>query len=100
MLGFHYYQSHDYDQALRQYRRGLEIREAVFGIGHPANGWNLYDQACILALAGDTGGALAALHRALDCGWANYRIYDDGDLDSLRGEPDFEDIVNEVRGRL
>jgi tetratricopeptide (TPR) repeat protein len=100
MLGFHYYQLHDYDQALRQYRRGLEVREQIFGPGHPALGWNLYDQACILALAGDSDAALSRLHSALDCGWANYRIHEDGDLDSLRGNPEFEAIVEEVRNRL
>jgi tetratricopeptide (TPR) repeat protein len=100
MLGFHFYQSHDYDEALRQYRRGLELRERILGPGHPALGWNLYDQACILALAGDSDAALSRLHSALDCGWANYRIHEDGDLDSLRGNPEFEAIVEEVRNRL
>jgi len=100
MLGFHYYQSHDYERALHQYRRGFEMREQIFGPNHAALGWNLYDQACILALSGDTTGALSTLRRALGCGWANARIFDDDDLDSLRGDPAFEAIVDEVRGRL
>jgi len=98
--GLHAYVAGDYDEALRRYRRALEIREDIFGAEHIANGWNLYDQACILALDGDTDGALATLHRALDVGWANHRIFEDDDFDSLKGDPDFEAILEEVRSRL
>jgi tetratricopeptide (TPR) repeat protein len=99
-LGFHYYQRGEYDQALRQYQRALKVREEIFGVGHGATGWNLYDQSCILALNGDAEGALAHLHRALDVGWANARIFEDDDFDSLRGNPAFEAILEEVRARL
>jgi non-specific serine/threonine protein kinase/serine/threonine-protein kinase len=100
MFAFHYYQKGEYDEALNRYRRGLEIREEIFGVGHAANGWNLYDQACILALSGDADGALATLHRVLECGWANKRIFEDDDFASLRGSPEFEAILEEVRARL
>ncbi len=100
LFGFHYYQQGEYDEALRWYRRGLEIREKIFGVGHVATGWNLYDQSCILVLNGDAESALATLHRALDVGWANARIFDDDDFDSLKGDPDFETILEEVRVRL
>jgi non-specific serine/threonine protein kinase/serine/threonine-protein kinase len=100
MFGFHYYQKGEYHEALRWYRRGLEIREEIFGVGHPATGWNLYDQSCILALNGDADAALVALRRALEVGWANGRIFEDDDLDSLKGDPEFEAILAEVRSRL
>ncbi|MCP3961055.1 MAG: tetratricopeptide repeat protein, partial [bacterium] len=100
MLGFQSYLAGEYDEGLRQYGRALEIREEVFGAGHAASGWNLYDQACFLALAGEPAAALAALHRALECGWANHRIFEDDDFDSLRGNPDFDAILAEVRERL
>ena len=100
MLGFHHYQSQDYGEALRWYRRGLEMREQIFGTRHAALGWNLYDQACILALSGDPAGAISTLGRAVDCGWANGRILEDDDLDSLRGDPSFESMVEEVRALL
>jgi non-specific serine/threonine protein kinase/serine/threonine-protein kinase len=99
-FGFHFYQKGEYDEALRWYRRGLEIREDIFGVGHAANGWNLYDQACILALSGDADGAIETLHRALDVGWANHRIFEDDDFDLLKGDPEFEAILEEVRPKL
>jgi non-specific serine/threonine protein kinase/serine/threonine-protein kinase len=99
-LGFQSYRLGEYDEALRQYRRAYEIREEVFGPGHAALGWNLYDQACLLALAGDPAAALAELRRALGYGWASDRIFEDDDLDSLRGDPGFDAILAEVRERL
>jgi non-specific serine/threonine protein kinase/serine/threonine-protein kinase len=98
--GIHAYVSEDYDEALRRYRRALEIREDLFGVGDIATGWNLYDQACILALAGDAEGSVATLHRALTAGWAHRRIFEDDDFDSLRGDPEFEAILEEVRANL
>ncbi len=100
MIGFHHYQSGEYDEALRWYRRALVSREEIFGAGNLATGWNLYDQACILALSGDNDASLPTLRRALDCGWASGRIFEDDDLDSLHGDPEFAAILEEVRGRI
>jgi non-specific serine/threonine protein kinase/serine/threonine-protein kinase len=100
LFGFHNYQRGNYDEALQWYRRGLAIREEIFGPDHPSSGWNLYDQACLLALSGDADSALTTLNRALDLGWSNARIFEDDDLDSLRGDPEFEAILEEVRARL
>ncbi len=33
-------------------------------------------------------------------GWANHRIFEDDDFDSLKGDPEFEAILEEVRSRL
>ena len=98
--GLHAYVAGDYDEALRRYRRALEIREDIFGAEHIANGWNLYDQACILALSGDAETAIATLRETLDVGWANHRIFEDDDFDSLRSDPAFDAILEEVRARL
>ena len=78
----------------------VEIREDIFGVEDIANGWNLYDQACILALAGDADGTVATLHRALATGWAHRRIFEDDDFDLLKGDPEFDEILEEVRSRL
>ena len=41
------------------------------------------------------------LATALDCdGWVWRGILDDSDLDSLRGDPEFEAMMDEVRRRL
>ncbi len=98
--GLHAYVAGNYDEALRDYRRALEIREEIFGVEDIANGWNLYDQACILALSGDAEGTVATLHRALATGWAHRRIFEDDDFDSLKGDPEFEVVLEEVRSRL
>jgi len=98
-IGFHHYRLKEYGEALRQYQRGFEIREEVFGPKTPTLGWNLYDQACILVLDGRPAAALVRLHRALDCGWANARIFEDDDFDVLRGDPEFEAIQDDVRER-
>jgi non-specific serine/threonine protein kinase/serine/threonine-protein kinase len=100
LFGFHHYQQGEYDEALRWYRRAFDIRKQIFGAKHPSGGWNLYDQACLLALGGDREGAVATLHEALEAGWANHRIFEDDDLDSLKGDPGFEAILSEVRSRL
>jgi len=99
-LGFHHYQFKEYGEALRQYQRAFDIRSEIFDPQNPGLGWNLYDQACILALDGRSAAALAKLERVLDCGWANARIFEDDDLDTLRGNPEFEAILDEVRERI
>jgi len=76
------------------------MREEIFGPGHAATGWNLYDQACMHALNGNPTAALDTLRLALDTGWANSRIEEDDDLDTLRDTPEFEEILREVRARL
>lgn len=99
-FGYHYYGLEDYAAALRHFDRAREIREQVFGAGHLALGWNSYDRACILALKGDRPAAIESLREAVAVGWATDRIFSDGDLDSLRGDPAFDAVVEEVRERL
>jgi len=100
LLGMHYYQKGEYDEALRSYQRALGIRTEIFGANHSSSGWNLYDQACMYSLSGDADAAIATLRRVLDVGWANHRIFEDDDFDSLKGDPEFEGILEQVRARL
>jgi non-specific serine/threonine protein kinase/serine/threonine-protein kinase len=99
-LGYHHYGLRDYDEALRHFDRGYEIRRVVFGTGHRALGWNCYNRACVLALKGDRPTAIEALQEAVAVGWASDLILSDDDLDSLRGDPDFEAIADDVRTKL
>jgi non-specific serine/threonine protein kinase/serine/threonine-protein kinase len=100
IIGLHHYKNQNWDEALRLYRRAFEVREEIFGDSHGATGWNLYDQACILALSGNGDTAVATLRQALEVGWLNHRIFEDDDFDSLKGDPEFEAILAEVRSRL
>jgi non-specific serine/threonine protein kinase/serine/threonine-protein kinase len=100
IIGLHHYKNESWDDALEYYRRAQEVRENIFGEGHAALGWNLYDQACILALSGDGDGAITTLRHALDVGWLNHRIIEDDDFDTLKGDPEFAAILAEVRSRL
>jgi hypothetical protein len=63
-------------------------------------GRDLYNLACLDALEGNEETALERLREAIDTGWATTRILDDPDLDSLRGDPRFEAVVADVKGRL
>jgi tetratricopeptide (TPR) repeat protein len=98
-FGYHFYGLRDFDAALRYFGRAREIREKVFGAGHRALGWNSYDHACVLALKGDRAAALEALREAVAVGWSSDLIVSDDDLDSLRGDPAFEAIVEEAGTR-
>ena len=54
----------------------------------------------ILALQGKTDEALAALRQAFDQGWRTdwrYFFYVDPNLDSIRGEPEFQAILGDIK---
>jgi tetratricopeptide (TPR) repeat protein len=54
----------------------------------------------ILALQGKTEGALAALRQAIDQSWRTdwrYFFYVDPNLDSIRGKPEFQAILRDIK---
>jgi tetratricopeptide (TPR) repeat protein len=54
----------------------------------------MYNLACAYSLGGRTGAALEWLERAVDAGFDNQeRFRNDTDLDSLRGNPEFDRIA-------
>jgi tetratricopeptide (TPR) repeat protein len=95
--GYHFYGLGNYEESLRYFERAHEVRKQVFGAGHLALGWNSYDRACVLARQGRRAAALGALREAVAVGWASDLIASDRDLASLRGDPDFEAIVEDVQ---
>jgi non-specific serine/threonine protein kinase/serine/threonine-protein kinase len=88
------------EPAQQLYRRALKIQAELWEPGHYANTWGLYHLACIAALQGQREQALDHLREALDCGYDRESILEDPDFASLRGTPEFEGIVAEVRRRL
>jgi len=79
-------QSGNYDEAKALLREGLQL--------HPENRGLLYDLACVEALAGEHEVALEHLQEAL----TNERFREwakrDSDLDSLRDDPRFTELVS------
>jgi tetratricopeptide (TPR) repeat protein len=66
------------------------------------NGYGISD-VLIYALQGKTGMALAALREAVDQGWrGNWWFYlkHDPGLDSIRGEPEFRQALEEIRADM
>ena len=58
----------------------------------------LYYQACDYALLGDKDGCLRSLQKAVDGGYFNYPfMLTDSFLDSMRGKPKFEKILEEAK---
>jgi serine/threonine protein kinase/tetratricopeptide (TPR) repeat protein len=90
----------DLEGARRLNQRSLEIRLRVFGPEHRFTGVAYYNLACISALAGNRDEALAAFRQALDTGWSWAGVEEDPDLDSLRGDPEFEAMQDELKARL
>jgi len=59
-----------------------------------------YNMACAWSLAGETGRALGALHRAVELGFADVLITTDPDLDALRDDPEFQEVLTDVEESL
>jgi serine/threonine protein kinase/tetratricopeptide (TPR) repeat protein len=89
----------NFERARQWYRQTLEIERKVWGVEHYVNARALYQLACLAALEGQQEQALDLLRNALDCGFDREVILEDADLASLRGLPEFEGIVAEVRRR-
>jgi tetratricopeptide (TPR) repeat protein len=62
--------------------------------------WGHYNLACYRAISGDGAMAVQDLRGALDLGFADALISTDTDFDSIRGDPRFEAIAEEVDDRL
>jgi hypothetical protein len=66
-----------------------EVRAAVF-----------YMEGCVYSLAGQRAPALEALRRAVAEGFTDYGKYSsDTDLDALRGDPEFQALLAEIKAR-
>ncbi len=93
-----YYRGHT-QEAMSGFQEALEVLDSQLGPDHPEIVGIHYNLACLSALKKDRGQALTHLRQALDGGFANPYISQDGDLDFLQGDPEFKLIVQEVNLR-
>ncbi|MEJ2581258.1 MAG: serine/threonine-protein kinase, partial [Acidobacteriota bacterium] len=99
LVGYVEYRLGRYPEARRFFNRSLEIRRATLEPTDPRINILWFNLACLSALEGQPTQALEELRNALDAGFSHSVIFDDTDLDSLRGRPEFENMVEEVRRR-
>ena len=90
----------DPEEARRLYERSLAIRQSTYGENHRETGIDLYALACIAARQGDRQSALRYFRQTLDTGWSWKGVPEDPDLDSLRGDPEFDPMMAEMVERL
>lgn len=90
----------DLDAKRELFERSLAIRQKTFGPRHLFVAATYYNLGCLAAVGGDRDRALEWIQEALDCGWSWDGVFEDNDLDSLRGDPEFEAMLDEIRRRL
>jgi tetratricopeptide (TPR) repeat protein len=66
----------------------------------PGSRWGFYNLACYQAMAGKKRAAIVSLRRSIELGFADALIKTDPDLDSLRGETEFQSIETEIEERI
>ena len=86
----------DISKAREFFQRAIELIEDHSGKGAPDvhYQWALYH-----ALMDEKAEALDALRRAQERGFADERVHLDLELDSLRGDPEFEALANRIHSR-
>ena len=89
-IGVTYYARNDYEEALRWYKKGLEV-DANFGDAY-------YNMACIYSLKKKPNLAFRYLHIAALNGFVQPKVLaEDSDLDNLRSDPRYKKIVQQMR---
>jgi non-specific serine/threonine protein kinase/serine/threonine-protein kinase len=89
-----------YKEAEPILRQAWEARRRVLGEDHPETLSSCVNLACILTARERREESLAMLQTALEHGFAKDWVFDDPDLHSLRGDPEFEAFIAEVKKRL
>ena len=98
---YHEYATGNLDEAWQIWEQCRDVLERVLGPRAKRLGSTYYSFACLSAIQERREEALEMLATALDCdGWVWRGILEDSDLDSLRGDPEFEAMMDEVRRRL
>ena len=91
-IGNSYLERGEYDKALTQYRQALELE--------PKNSVAHYNVACTYSEMEKIDEAIAALEQAVECGYDDVEWMEkDEDLDNLRDDPRYKDIVRKLRAK-
>jgi serine/threonine protein kinase/tetratricopeptide (TPR) repeat protein len=100
-LGYMYRAQGRLEEAEAILRESLEISRRALGEEHPETNALRYNLACHAALGGRRDEAIAYLQSALNHGYSGVPsiILDEPELASLHGDPEFEEIVEELRRR-
>ena len=96
-LGGLYTRQHKYEQAAALLQETLDTRLRVLGDDHPHIGFSYYNLGCLSASLGQRAEALDYLRKAVSAGWKEHRALMDMEWDSLRGDPEFKAILEEVK---
>jgi non-specific serine/threonine protein kinase/serine/threonine-protein kinase len=100
-IAYDEYSNGNLDKAWRIWERCRDVLARAVGPRAEHLGSTYYSFACLAALQDRREEALEMLGRSLECdGWVWHGILEDPDLDSLRGDPEFEAIMDDVRRRL
>jgi non-specific serine/threonine protein kinase/serine/threonine-protein kinase len=85
------------DEAENLLQEVLNRRRRVLTKDHPHFGFSFYNLGCLAAVRRQRATALGFLRKAVNLGWSERYILDDPSLESLRGDPEFEAILVEVK---
>jgi tetratricopeptide (TPR) repeat protein len=81
----------------RQYQSALEVYQKILA-AEPQDVRALYNSACLYSLLNDPPKALEFLKKAVDAGWSDVaHIESDPDLESLRGETAYQELVKRLK---
>jgi eukaryotic-like serine/threonine-protein kinase len=96
------YQESHYSEAEKAYLELAATDRRVHGEGHPETAIATYNLACIAALTGKHGKALALLREAIDHGLPpriGLVVEKDADFKSLHGDPKFDQLIAHAKQR-
>jgi tetratricopeptide (TPR) repeat protein len=98
-LGYAEYRFGRYREARSAYEGSLSLFREVVSEEHPMLQGFYYNLACVQALDGGDEEALASLRKSIGAGFSSEIMLSDPDLDSLRGTPEFEEMLRVVERR-
>jgi tetratricopeptide (TPR) repeat protein len=100
LLGRLYTNTGRLERASALMHESLDGRRQILGEHHPDVGDSYFSLGCLAAAEANHVESLDYLRQAVELGWSRASILSDPSLDGLRGTPEFESIVAEVKQRL